>query len=80
MRRVLANAEPLQSYAHVHRLPCSEVLQRRSPKDSFEKSRIGNLTTGRHKDICREECDTSARITAPGYIRRENRAVIPAPG
>ena len=30
----------------MQRLPCSEVLQRRSPKDGFEKSRIG-----RHKDI-----------------------------
>ena len=30
-----------QAYANVQRLPCSEVLQCRSPRDGFEKSRIG---------------------------------------
>ena len=40
--------------AHVQRLPCSEVLQRRSPKDGFEKSRIG-----------RESDDGAAQ----GYVR-----------
>jgi hypothetical protein len=43
-------------------LTCSEVLQRRSPKDGFKKSRIGRVSEvwaggflrfGRHKDICR---------------------------
>jgi hypothetical protein len=40
--------------AHVQRLPCSEVLQSRSPKDGFEKSRIG-----------RESDDRAAQ----GYLR-----------
>ena len=41
LRRVWANAGRGHADAHVQRLPCSEVLQRRSPKDGFEKSRIG---------------------------------------
>ena len=37
----------------MQRLPCSEVLQRRSPKDGFEKGRIGRESVdGGHKDIC----------------------------
>jgi hypothetical protein len=33
--------------AHVQRLPCSEVLQLRSPKGGFEKSRIGRESEDR---------------------------------
>ena len=36
-----ANAGRGHADAHVQRLPCSEVLQRRPPKGGFEKSRIG---------------------------------------
>ena len=53
MRRVWADAGRGYADTHVQRLPCGEVLQRRSPKDGLEKSRIGReSTTGRHKDIC----------------------------
>jgi hypothetical protein len=38
---VWANAGRGHADAHVQRLPCSEVLQRRSSKDGFKKSRIG---------------------------------------
>jgi tetratricopeptide (TPR) repeat protein len=41
LRRVLADAGRGHADAHVQRLPCSEVLLRRSPKDGFEKTRIG---------------------------------------
>jgi len=54
VRRVLADAGRGHADAHVQRLPCREVLQRRSPKDGFEKSRIG-----------RESDDG----TAQGYLR-----------
>jgi len=54
LRRVWANAGRGHADAHVQRLPCSEGLQRRSPKDGFEKSRIG-----------REPVDGAAQ----GYIR-----------
>jgi hypothetical protein len=49
-----ANAGRGHADAHVQRLPGSEVLQRRSPKDGFEKSRIGR------------ESDNGA---AQGYLR-----------
>ena len=55
MRRVWADAGRGHADAHVQRLPCSEVLQRRSQKDGFEKSYIGRESVdgaGRHKDIC----------------------------
>ena len=40
-------------HAHVQRLPCNEVLQRRSPKIASKKAALGgSMTTGRHKDIC----------------------------
>jgi hypothetical protein len=53
LRRVWADAGRGHADAHVQRLPCSEVLQRRSPKDGFEEAALGgSLTTGRHKDIC----------------------------
>ncbi len=53
MRRVWANAGRGHADAHVQRLPCSEVLQRRSPKMASKKAALGGcLTTGRHKDIC----------------------------
>jgi hypothetical protein len=42
-----ANAGRGHSHAHVHRLPCREVLQRRSPKDGFEKCRIGRESDDR---------------------------------
>jgi hypothetical protein len=49
-----ANAGPGHAHAHVLLLPRSEVLQRGSPKDSFEKSRIGRESdNGAAKDICR---------------------------
>jgi hypothetical protein len=52
LRRVWADAGRGHADAHVQ-LPCSKVLQRRSPKDGFEKAAVGgSLTTGRHKDIC----------------------------
>ena len=41
VRRVLADAGRGHADAHVQRLPCREVLQRRSPKDGFEESRSG---------------------------------------
>jgi hypothetical protein len=41
LRRVWADAGRGHANAHVQQLPCSEVLQRRSPKDGFDKSRIG---------------------------------------
>jgi hypothetical protein len=47
-----ANAGRGHADAHEQRLPCSEVLQRRSSKDGFKKAALGgSLTTGRHKDI-----------------------------
>ena len=50
---VWADAGQGHADAHVQRLPCSEVLQRRSPKDGFEKGRIGRESVdGGHKDIC----------------------------
>ena len=53
MRRVLANTGRGHPLAHVQRLQCSEVLQRRSQKDGFEKAGLGGfLRFGRHKDIC----------------------------
>ena len=37
----------------MQRLPCGEVLQRRSPKDGFKKSRVRQESdAGRHEDIC----------------------------
>ena len=36
-----ANTGQEHACDHVQRLPCSEVLQSRSPKDGFEKSRTG---------------------------------------
>jgi tetratricopeptide (TPR) repeat protein len=41
LRRVWANTGRGYANAHVQRLPCSEVLQRRSPKDGFDESRTG---------------------------------------
>ena len=41
LRRVWADAGRGHADAHVQQLPCSEVLQRRLPKDGFEKSRFG---------------------------------------
>ena len=53
MRRVWADAGRGHADAHVQRLPCGEVLQRRSPKDGLEKSRIGRESDDRRqKDIC----------------------------
>ena len=50
---VWADAGRRLADAHVQRLPCSEVLQRRPPKDGFDKSRTGRESDdGRHKDIC----------------------------
>jgi hypothetical protein len=46
-RRVWADAGRGHADAHVQRLPCSEVLQRRSPKDGFDKSRIGRESDDR---------------------------------
>ena len=40
LRRVWAYEGRELADAYVRRLPCSEVLQRRSPEDGFEKSRI----------------------------------------
>ena len=40
-RRVWADAGRGYADTHVQRLPCGEVLQPRSPKDGFEKGRIG---------------------------------------
>jgi hypothetical protein len=39
-----ANTGRGHAHAHVQRLPCSEVLQRRSPTDGFTKSRIGRAS------------------------------------
>ena len=36
-----ANTGRRHAYAHVQRLPCSEVLQRRSPNHGFEKAALG---------------------------------------
>ncbi len=48
-----ANAVRVNSHSHVQRLPCNEVLQRRSPKMASKKAALGgSMTTGRHKDIC----------------------------
>ena len=53
MRRVLANAGRGHANAHVQRLPCGEVLQRRSQKTASKKAALGgSLLMGRHKDIC----------------------------
>ena len=52
--RVWADAGRGHADAHVQRLPCSEVLQRRSPKDGFEK-----IFKGRE----------SAHRAAQGYLR-----------
>ena len=58
---VWADAGRAHADAHVQRLPCSEVLQRRSPKDGFEKSRIG-----------RESDDGAAQ----GYLRSAPQVAI----
>jgi hypothetical protein len=42
-----ANAGRGHADAHVQRLPFGEVLQRRSPKDGFEKGRIGRESDDR---------------------------------
>ena len=63
--------------AHVQRLPCSEVLQRRSPKDGFEKSRIGRESVDGAAQgylLCMIECESeseSARARARTHEREE---------
>jgi len=77
LARMWADAGRGHADAHVQRLPCSEVLQRRSPKDGFEKSRIGRESVDGAAQgylLCMIECESeseSARARARTHEREE---------
>jgi hypothetical protein len=74
LRRVWANAGRGHAHAHVQRLPCSEVLQRRSlTEDGFEKGRIAGICSWGGTRISAECSASGARLSKT--VWRLTRAV-----